>query len=101
MMARLNVRLPILTIEREAPFFWVSLGLREAHVFGAMGVQDFESVAIGDGDDGAGKIGRLTTRPSHNPFGHHVNLKDCPPWQPSCSETVLCFPAMSGVFVVS
>ena len=29
-MARQNVRLPILTIEREAPFFLVSLGLRKA-----------------------------------------------------------------------
>lgn len=28
-------------------------GLRETHAFGAMGVQDFEGVAIGDGDDGA------------------------------------------------
>jgi hypothetical protein len=58
----LNVRLPILTIEREAPFFWVSLGLREVHAFGAMVVQNFEGVAIGDGDDGAGKIGSPTTR---------------------------------------
>ncbi len=30
MMARQNVRLPILTIERIAPFLWVSLGLWEA-----------------------------------------------------------------------
>jgi hypothetical protein len=30
MMARQNARLPILTIERGAPFFLVSLGLREA-----------------------------------------------------------------------
>ena len=30
-MARQNVRLPILTIEREALFFWMSLGLREAN----------------------------------------------------------------------
>jgi hypothetical protein len=29
-MARQNVRLPILTNERVAPFFWVPLGLREA-----------------------------------------------------------------------
>ncbi len=32
-MARQNVPLPILTIEQVAPFFWVSLGLREADVY--------------------------------------------------------------------
>jgi len=41
-MARLNVRLPILTIEREAPFFWVSLGLREADAFRVLIVRDFQ-----------------------------------------------------------
>jgi len=53
MMARQNVRLPILTIERVAPFFWVSLGLREADTFRVSVVQDFEGVAVDDGDDGA------------------------------------------------
>ena len=56
MMARQNVRLPILTIEREAPFVWVSLGLREADAFRALGVEDFEGVAVEDGDDGAGEV---------------------------------------------
>ena len=56
MMARQNVRLPILTIEREAPFFWVSLGLRKADAFRALVVQDFEGVAVEDGDDGAGEV---------------------------------------------
>jgi hypothetical protein len=37
MMACQNVRLPILTIEQEAPFFWVSLGLREADAFKVKG----------------------------------------------------------------
>jgi hypothetical protein len=61
MMARLNVRLPILTIEREAPFYWVPLGLREADTFRMPVVQDFEGVAVEDGD---GTIGRPTTRSS-------------------------------------
>jgi hypothetical protein len=46
MMARQNVRLPILTIERVAPFFWVSLGLREADTFRVSVVQDFNGVAV-------------------------------------------------------
>jgi hypothetical protein len=46
MMARQNVRLPILTIERVATFFWVSLGLREADTFRAVVVQDFDGVAV-------------------------------------------------------
>jgi len=58
MMTHLNVRLPILTIEREAPFFWVSLGLREADAFRVLNVQDFEGVAIEDGDDGSGEVCR-------------------------------------------
>lgn len=42
MMARLNVRLPILRIDREAPFYSVPLGLREADTFRVPVVQDFE-----------------------------------------------------------
>jgi hypothetical protein len=57
MMARRNVRLPFLTIEREAPFCWVPLGLRKADTFMALVVQDFEPVAVEDGDDGASKVG--------------------------------------------
>jgi len=44
------VRLPIPTNERVAPFFWVSLGLPETDAFSAVIVQDFEGVAIEDGD---------------------------------------------------
>jgi len=51
-MARQNVRLPILTIERVAPFFWVSLGLREADAFRVLVVQHFDGVAIEHGDGG-------------------------------------------------
>ena len=57
MMARQNVRLPILTIEQEAPFFWVSLGLRESNAYRALVVQDFEGVAVEDEDNGAGEVG--------------------------------------------
>ena len=42
-MARQNVRLRIFTSEREVAFFWVSLGLREAHAFGVLVVQNFQS----------------------------------------------------------
>jgi len=45
------VRLPILTIERVAPFFWVSLGLRETDAFSVVVVQDFEGVAVENTDD--------------------------------------------------
>ena len=47
------MRLPILTIERVALFFWVSLGLREADAFRVSVVQDFEGIAVEDGDDEA------------------------------------------------
>ena len=56
MMARQNVRLPILTIERVAPFFCVSLGLQEADVFRVSVVQDLDGVAVEDGDDGVDEV---------------------------------------------
>ena len=52
------MRLPILTIERVAPFFWVSLGPREARAFGVPVVQHFDGVAVEDGDDGTGEVCR-------------------------------------------
>ena len=50
-MARQNVRLPILTIERVAPFFWVSLGLQEADRFRVALVEDFDRIAVEDAND--------------------------------------------------
>jgi len=50
-MARQNVPIPILTIERVAPFFWVSLGLRRRMHSRWKGVQDFYRVAIEDRGD--------------------------------------------------
>ncbi len=70
MMARQSVRLPILTIEGEAPFFWVSLGLRESDAYRALVVQDFEGVAVEDGDAGAGEVGGESR--------DHPGRKDCP-----------------------
>ena len=60
-MARQNVRLPILTIERVAMFFWVSLGLREADEFRVLIVQNFEGVAVEDGGDCARQISSTCT----------------------------------------
>jgi fructose-1,6-bisphosphatase/inositol monophosphatase family enzyme len=44
------------TIERVAPFFCVSLGLREADRVRASVVQNFEAVAVEEGDDGAREV---------------------------------------------
>jgi len=51
------VRLPILTIERVAPFCWVSIGLREASAFRVLIVQNFDGVAIEDRDNRTYKAG--------------------------------------------
>jgi hypothetical protein len=56
----------------------VPLGLREAHAFEAMVVQDYEGVAIGDRDEGAGKIGRPTTEPEGLTAGAAVLSRDRP-----------------------
>jgi hypothetical protein len=48
---------PFLTIEGEAPFCWVSLGLRKADTFMALVVQDFDRVAVEDGGDGTREVG--------------------------------------------
>jgi hypothetical protein len=65
------VRLPILTIERVGPFFWVSLGPREARAFGVPVVQHFDGVAVEDGDDGTGEVCRDSGAGEHAPEGEH------------------------------
>ncbi|MCI0428418.1 MAG: hypothetical protein L0Z46_10420 [Nitrospiraceae bacterium] len=45
------MRVPILTIERVVPFFWVLLGLREADAFRVLVVEDFDGVAVENQDD--------------------------------------------------
>jgi len=44
------------TIERVAPFFCVSLGLRDADTVWAVVGQNFEGVAVEEGDDGAREV---------------------------------------------
>ena len=60
MMTSQDVRLPLLTVERVAPSFGVSLGLRWVDTVRALVVQDFEGIAGEDADDLASEGGSLS-----------------------------------------
>ena len=68
------------TIERVAPFFCVSLGLREVDTVRAVVVQDFEGVAFEDRDDGAREVSNGSGRAEQEQ--ERAESKDtdsCPP----------------------